>query len=99
MTPENQPLTRADLDRAVETIAAEISTSRQELATRMDRVERNLELATAELRLTTGLLNGLNRWADKLDKDEAALGQNYFTQARAIEDLRRRVQALEARQT
>jgi hypothetical protein len=85
----------ANQDRAVEAIATEISTVREELSTRLSAVERELERGTESLRIVQLSLNNVNRWAEKLDKDQAALGQNYFDQRRAIEDLRRRVESLE----
>lgn len=96
MTPEqNRPATKQDLDRAVESIAGEFTNLRQELITRIDNLTRTIERHTQELRLVELGQNAITKWADILDKDQTALGQNYFTQQRAIEDLRRRVEALE----
>ena len=99
MTEDEKVPSRKDLrealDCAVQTIAADISTMRQELTARMDNMARTVERHTDALRVVQAGQSTITKWADTLDKDNTALGQNYFTQQRAIEDLRRRVEALE----
>jgi predicted nucleic acid-binding Zn-ribbon protein len=84
-------------DRAVESIAAEFGQLRQELSARVDNLTRTVERHTEMLRAVQIGQNSISNWADRLDKDQAAIGQNYFSQQRVLDDLRRRVEQLEKR--
>jgi len=93
------------LDRAVEFIALNFTELRAELTAqisgleaKISGLERTMERNTEALRLVQLGLANLNRWADALDKEQAAFGQNYFKQQRAIEDRQRRMAALERQQ-
>ena len=72
MTPDQQPITRADLaafaaelranqDRAVESIANDFSQLRLELGQRMQTLERTMERNTEALRLVQLGMANLNR--------------------------------------
>ena len=91
MTPEDEQLITniidaaittltARQDRAVETIAGEISNLREEMKNRFNDTDRRLDRITEGVSVLQGHTINLNRWADRLDKDRAALGQNYFNQ-------------------
>jgi len=86
----SEPLTRADLDRAVETIVGELAkcATREDLTAtnaRLDRVENHLDRLSASMQLIQAALTITNRWADNLDK----------TVRDEIAGLNRRVEALE----
>jgi chromosome segregation ATPase len=96
---EFRAMLREELAAAAQTITAASSANltdlRNELLARFTDIDRRLDRYHDELLLIQTSMVSLNRWAERLDKDQAALGQNYFTQQRAIEDLRRRVEAIE----
>jgi hypothetical protein len=86
-------------DRAVEAIASEISSFRTEVNERFAAVDRNftdlhrrLDRTNEMLTLLQGSSTTLNQWADRLDVD---LSQRHRAQDHAIEELRRRIEALE----
>jgi hypothetical protein len=98
--PDEQPLTaatlRAALDRAVETIAAEISATREELTARMTRefqaLHSRLDNTTNMLTLLQGTTTTTHAHIDRMDSLNAAR-QNATDQA--IADILRRLAALE----
>ena len=104
MTSEDgQPVTqqqlrdalRDALGRAVETIAAEISNTRQELIARLDAADRRDDRVADTLRNIDARISLLTKSADSFDRDNGALHSSFHQQQRALEDLRRRVEALE----
>jgi chromosome segregation ATPase len=99
MTPENQPVSqeqlRDALGRAVETIVAEISNTRQELIARLDAADRRADRVADTLRNIDARISLLTKSADSFDRDNGALHSSFHQQQRALEDLRRRVEALE----
>jgi hypothetical protein len=99
MTPENQPVSqeqlREALGRAVETIVAEISNTRQELIARLDAADRRADRVAETLRNIDARISLLTKSADSFDRDNGALHSSFHQQQRALEDLRRRVEALE----
>jgi len=101
--PDEKPVTsaelRAALDAAVEGIATEISSFRTEVHERFVAVDRNftdlhrrLDRANEMLTPLQGSSTTLNQWADRLDVD---LSQRHRAQDSAIDELRRRIEALE----
>lgn len=91
----NQPTTRADLDRAVELILREISTTREDTNHRLEGVERRLERVEIN---TTGMLtqlSALNKSMTDLDKAHIATQAAQTGQQRVIDDILRRLDALE----
>ena len=105
MTPEetNQPVThqqlrdalREALDRAVETIAAEISNTRQELLARLDAAARRADRAADTLRNIDARIATLTKSADTFDRDNAALHTSFHEQQRALLRLSTRVEQIE----
>jgi chromosome segregation ATPase len=101
MTPEdsNQPATRQQLrealDRAVETIAAEISNTRQELIARLDAADRRADRVADVLRNIDARISLLTKSADTFDRDNAALHSSFHEQQRAIQRLTTRLEQIE----
>jgi chromosome segregation ATPase len=101
MTPEdsNHPATRQQLrealDRAVETIAAEISNTRQELIARLDAADRRADRVADVLRNIDARISLLTKSADTFDRDNAALHSSFHEQQRAIQRLTTRLEQIE----
>jgi chromosome segregation ATPase len=101
MTPEDpgQPATRQQLrealDRAVESIAAEISNTRQELIARLDAADRRADRVADVLRNIDARISLLTKSADTFDRDNAALHSSFHEQQRAIQRLSTRVEQIE----
>jgi len=81
----------------MEAMTSNLSDLRTEMLGRFQANERTMERMSETLRGIQTHLMGLNRWADTLDRDNAALVANYHTHDRAIRDLTARVAALEER--
>ena len=98
--PDEQPLTaatlRAALDAAVETIAAEISSTREELNARMTRefqaLHSRLDNTTNMLTLLQGTSTTTHAHIDRMDGINAA---RQIATDQTIADILRRLSALE----
>jgi hypothetical protein len=98
MSDETQrPITRADWDRAVESIATAISEVRGEVLDRIDMFGRRLDHQVEAVQHLSNLFSAISRAEDRLDKDSTALVGNHHALQRDVRELRSRVDALEKR--
>jgi hypothetical protein len=83
-------------DRAVETIAGEISALRESLTARMTRefqaVHNRLERTNASLTALHGSITAINLWADRTDQ---IVTDHQRATDEAIAEMRQRIEALE----
>lgn len=89
---------RAVLDRAVETIAGEISQFRTEVNDRLGAIERRLDNQVTAVEHIGNRISAMTKYEDRIDRDNTALTTNYHAQARDLRELRARIEALEAKQ-
>jgi uncharacterized coiled-coil protein SlyX len=106
MTPDHASVTRADLDRAVESIANDFSDLRGELTRRMEALERRFELQApvilsidARIAGIDARIAGLTRAIDQVIGAHDQSAGSAAAQQRAIDQLAARIKALEDKAT
>ena len=82
-------------DRAVEMIAGEISSLREDMNHRFEAVDRRFEVLDRRTERISDSMAAMTRWADKLDRDSLSLTGTQAAQQRAIDDLAARVNRIE----
>ncbi|HYW41317.1 MAG TPA: hypothetical protein VE959_00590 [Bryobacteraceae bacterium] len=82
-------------DRAVEMIAGEISSLREDMNHRFEAVDRRFEVLDRRTERISESMAAMTRWADKLDRDSLSLTGTQAAQQRAIDDLAARVNRIE----
>jgi hypothetical protein len=82
-------------DRAVEMIAGEISSLREDMNHRFEAVDRRFEVLDRRTERISESMAAMTRWADKLDRDSLGLTGTQAAQQRAIDDLAARVNRIE----
>jgi chromosome segregation ATPase len=106
MTPEQQPLTKADLttalDRAIQAMTLNLTDLREEMNRRFESLEQHLQATDRRMdRIANTLANidqrmaALTRWSDNLDQTNISLHSTQAAQQRAIDQLAARVSRLE----
>ena len=81
---------RERLDAAVVSVGADFSELRQEQRLRLEALERRLDRVSDSMAVLSAEIAAFNRWANRLDRDNADLRSTQIAQQRAVDDLVKR---------
>jgi hypothetical protein len=93
-----QLITRADLDRAMETVADEFSQLRKEMKSGFDLLERRTERMENSLNSMLMQTAGMSKSLSEAERIDSSFASQLNAQQRAIDDLYRQIAELKRQQ-